>query len=77
MTRTVYGTGTVIARMAHAANYPPGTRFEGCPIHDPPRVRTNGSLPWHPERDAGVLIYDSGRAVFVERSETVHRLLVR
>lgn len=64
--RIVYGTGTVIARMAHTHFGHPG------PLEDCERCRP---VTWTPARDFGVLIHDA-RGRLVERSDAVRRLLV-
>ncbi len=60
----VYGSGTVIARMAHAHNRHGGP-FEFCP--------RCGGIRWFPDRDAGIVVYDRGR--LVEQSALAGRLL--
>ncbi len=66
--RVVYGTGTVIARQAHA-HLRHGGPFEACPRC------CRDSIRWRPSVDPGVLVYArDGR--LVERSEAVRKLLM-
>ena len=64
--RIVYGTGTVIARMAHAHNRHGGP-FEAC-------RRCNG-FRWVPAEDQGVVV-TAGDGRLVEHSALVARLLM-
>ena len=64
--RVVYGTGTVIARQAHARLGHPGP-FEAC--------RRCNAFQWAPAEDQGALVTAAdGR--LVDASETIRRLRV-
>ena len=66
MDRIVYGSGTVIARMAHS-HLGHGGPFETC--------RRCNAFRWAPAEDRGVLVTaENGR--LVDASETIRRLRV-
>ena len=64
--RVVFGTGTVIARQAHA-HLRHGGPFEAC--------RRCNAFRWAPAEDRGVLV-TAGDGRLVENSALVRRLLV-
>ena len=66
MVRIVFGTGTVIARQAHAKLHTPGLPFEACPQCCP-------AARFEPGRSFGALITDGTRVV---DSALAARLLV-
>ena len=66
--RIVYGSGTVVSRMAHHYNAHP-VAFDACP-----RCQRPPGTIWEPRRSFGAMITDGPR--LVERSALAVRLLV-
>jgi hypothetical protein len=67
--RVVYGTGTVIARQAHAHLWHGGP-FEACS-----RCHGSGRLQWLPGSSPGILVHDR-RGRLIETGALIGRLLV-